>query len=206
MFRPVLAPALAVLSLYGCAETTAPVVRHARPFPQTAALLPFANDSNSVIGPVLIRKLLEDYLSGSSLDVQDTAETDSRLRTIGITDAGQFRATSNQKMGELLEVEVLFYGELIDFSYTNVGVLSKRSVKFRLAMVDAKTGEKLWESERASVNSKAGLSADSIKDNFASGLGTKLVEKAMGSPLRPESEDVVHELLRDLTRAKQGWH
>jgi len=196
--------AIALLSC-GCPDSTKPTARHAKPFPGSAALLPFNNHSNSLVGPVLIRKLLEDMLSGSSLELQDPAETDESLRALAITDGGQLGSVTPQKLGEKLGVEALFYGELVDFSYTNVGVLSKRSVKARLKLVDAKTGETLWAAEKERVNSKAGLSADAIKENFAMGLGTKFLEKAMNSPLKPETEDVAHDLLDDLVRAKQNW-
>jgi len=197
---------LPLLAIYmsGCpSEEVRP--RHTRPFPTTAALLPMDNNSNNLLGPVLLRKLLEDLMAGSSIDVQDTKETDRILRKAGITDGGQLRSITPEKLGKLLGVEGLIYGELLDFSYTNIGVMSKRSVKARLFIVEPDTGDKLWDSTKQEVSSKTAFNADAIKENLAVGLGTKLIETAMQSPLRPETETVARDLLGDLARTKRNW-
>ena len=197
---------LPVLALYlaGCPSPEVRV-RHAKPFPDTVALLPMDNHSNSLIGPVLLRKLIEDLMAGSSVDVQDTKETDAILRKAGITEGGQLRSIPPEQLGKLLGVEGLIYGELLDFNYTNIGVISKRSVKARLFIIDPATGEKLWDATKQEANSRTAFSADGMKENLAVGLGTKLVETAMQSPLRPETETVARELLGDLRRAKKSW-
>jgi len=179
--------------------------RHTKPFPQTVALLPMDNHSNSLLGPVLLRKLLEDILSGSSIDVQDTKDTDAILKKAGITDGGQLGSMTPEKLGKLLGVDGLLYGELLDFNYTNIGIISKRSVKARLYLVDPATGDTTWDATKQEVNSKTAFTADAMKENFALGLGTKLLETAMQSPLRPETETVARDLLGDLGRAKRSW-
>lgn len=194
---------LVTIFLGGCAEQRQ-AARPARPFPEKVALLPVSNYSNSMVGPVLLRKIIEEYLLASTMEVQETGDTDEALKTIGISQGGQLNSSTPQKLGELLEVDGLLYCELLDFSYTNIGVMSKRSVKARLLLVETATGARLWETEKESVGSRAALSADAIKENFARGMGEKLLETAMRSPLRPETEDVAHALLKDLARARKG--
>lgn len=196
--------ALTAMLMSACA-TNQPRVRHAKPFPESVALLPMDNHSNSLIGPVLLRTLLEDLMAGSSFDVQDTKQTDATLQKEGITDGGQLRSMTPEKLGKLLGVDGLIYGELLDFNYTNIGVMSKRAVKARLYIVDPATGETLWDATKVEANSKMAFTADAMKENLAVGLGTKLIETALKSPLRPETEVVARELLGDLGRTKRNW-
>ncbi len=193
---------LLVGAIAGCAAKGP--VKPKPPLPRVIALLPMANHSNSMLGPVLARNLLETRLIGSGYDITDPAKTDAGLKTIGITDGGQLRSATPQKLGQVLNVDGLLYGELLEFKYTNIGVFSKRSVEIKLTLVDAKTGEKLWEASKRESSSKTGFSKDAIKENLARGLGTQLLETALKSPLRPETETVTQSLVKALNKERKS--
>ena len=130
---------------------------------------------------------------------------DRRLDGIGITDGGQLGAVQPQKLGEVLGVQALLYGELLQFGYTNLGVFNKRVVEVHLVLVEAATGRKLWEGTKKETTSKVGLNADAIKENLVTGLVEKYAETLLRNPLRPEAETVVQSLMRSLNQTKRNW-
>jgi len=200
--------ALSVLLVLAAGAGCAPGVRkprHLTPFPAQLALLPLDNHAVSLAAPVLIRRLLEMYLVGGQYHPAPAAEVDEKLRAIGITDGGQVRSVTPAKLGETLGADALLMGEVLTFKYTNIGIYSKREVEVHLKLVLAATGEVLWEDTRKEANSKAGFTADAIKENLVGGLSTELVEKAMKDPLRPESETVFNALMRGLNRTRRDW-
>ncbi|HAH31060.1 MAG TPA: hypothetical protein DCL44_01965 [Elusimicrobia bacterium] len=193
---------LAVLT--GCAET-APTVRHTSPFPSTIALLPLSNQSLNLRAPELLRELLDTYLSAANFNLMDVKEADEKLHGIGITEGGQLQSAAPRKLADLLEADALLYGDIETFNNANIGVYAGRTVKVRMWLVDAKTGATLWESEKSKANSQLGLSKAVVKDILVKGYADKAVENMMDSPLRPESEEVVRLLVRDLGKARRAW-
>lgn len=194
---------LAVFS--GCATTSVPSVRHASPFPSIIALLPFENQSLDLRAPEVFRELMDTYLSASGFNITDVKEAEEKLRGIGISEGGQLGAVTPQKLGELLEADALLYGDIETFNNANIGVYASRTVKVILRLVDAKTGEVLWETEKSKVNSKLGLSKEAAKDILVSGYANKVAENIMDNPLYPESSDVARLLVRELGKARKSW-
>lgn len=194
------------LLLAGCAApAAAPKASHASPFPEKIALLPLDNQSTDLRGPELVRELLKDSLDLANFDLADNAEVDEKLKSVGISEGGQLNAVTPQKLGELLGVDALVYGDLTEFKNANVGVYSNRTVEAELKLVDAKTGEKLWEATKRKANSKLGLSKDSALGNLKAGYAEKALESVMNNPLRPEAEEAVRLLVKDLVKARRNW-
>lgn len=197
---------LPFLLLAGCAApAAAPKARHAAPFPQRLALLPMDNQSTDLRGPDLVRELLKDSLDLANFELAENAEVDEKLKSIGISDGGQLNAVTPQRLGELLGADALVYGDLTEFSNANVGVYANRTVEVSLKLVDAKTGEKLWETSKRKANSKLGLSKDAALGNLKSGYAEKALEGIMNNPLRPEAEEAVRLLVKDLLKFRRSW-
>lgn len=197
---------LPALLLAGCAApAAAPKESHAAPFPSRLALLPMDNQSTDLRGPELVRELLKDSLDLANFDLAENAEVDVKLKGIGISDGGQLNAVTPQRLGELLEADALVYGDLTEFNNANVGVYANRTVEISLKLVDAKTGEKLWESTKRKANSKLGLSKDAAVGNLKAGYAEKALESVMNNPLRPEAEEAVRLLVKDLVKTRRNW-
>ncbi|MCX5785208.1 MAG: DUF799 family lipoprotein [Elusimicrobia bacterium] len=190
--------------LAGCAET-APIVRHATPFPSTIALLPLSNQSLDLRAPELLRELLDTYLSAANFNLTDIKEADEKLQGIGISEGGQLDSAAPRKLAELLGADALLYGDIETFNNANIGVYAGRTVKVRLWLVDPKTRTTLWETEKSKANSQIGLSKGAAEEILAKGYANKAVENIMDNPLRPESEDVVRLLVRELGKARRDW-
>ena len=110
------------------------------------AVLPMKNDTADVDGPDVVRKKMIEALENKSYIIQDVKESDQTLRDrMGINLGGQLEMTTPQKLGETLGVEGVLYGTLIDFDETTTGVLNVRKVRAKFKLVNAMTGQVLWE-------------------------------------------------------------
>lgn len=190
--------------LGGCAPA-APSVRHTTGFPAGFALLPLSSEALDLRAPELLRSLFDTYFSAANFNLADIQETDEKLKTLGVSEGGQLNAYTPKKLAQVLGADALLYGDIEEFNNANIGVYAKRIVKVRLWLVDGKTGETIWESERSNGNAQLGLSKAAAKDILISGYAEKAAENIMNNPLRPEAEEVVRLLVRDLGKARRDW-
>ena len=135
------------LLLSGCAGPEAYLVSPAlQAVPDgRIALLPFENYSNDVSAPGLLREEVAKRFALRGYAPLGTAETDGKLWTMGITDGGQLPALKPADIGKALGVDLLCYGSLEDFTFQNLGFVIRKSVRIRLKIVSAGTGETLFE-------------------------------------------------------------
>jgi len=183
--------------LFGCAATKVYVAGDYA-FTGKVAVLPIANESNDLDGPIFVRTLIYNALAERGFQVLPLAAIDAQLKTQGFTDGGQLGATTPQKIGAWTGADTLFYTTLENFDYINVGVYAQRRVKILSKLVDAKTGERLWESEREGSTRVFAVNKKDAETLFAAQLAIKAIEKAAHRPLQPESQTAVGLLIRDL--------
>lgn len=195
--RPIRAIPLLLCLAAGCAG---PKVFIAKSFvrPNRVAVLPMANDTNDLDGPILVREMIFQQLARRGYQLVPLAETDQILKTQGFTDGGQLGATTPQKIGEWLGTDGLFYSTLEDFNYINVGFYTQRLVKVSGRLVNAPTGERLWETERSASTRNIATNKKDAERLAATQLAIKAIEKAAHRPLQPESRMMVDNLLSTL--------
>ena len=112
---------------------------------RNVALLPMKNDTTDVEGPNVLRKKMAAMLEERAYLVKDTKETDQLLRDrMGINLGGQLDMTTAQKIGEVLGVEGVLYGTLMDFDETTTGVYNVRKVRATFKLVNTMTGQTVW--------------------------------------------------------------
>ncbi len=162
------------------------------------AVLPMGNESNDLDGPLFVRKLMQDGLAARGFQVLPLSQIDEQLKTQGFTDGGQLRATTPQKIGEWTGADTLLYSTLENFDYINVGFYAQRRVKIIAKLVDAKTGTKLWETEREGTTRVVVADKKQAEQQFAVQLAAKAVEKMTHLPLQFESRMAVERLLNTL--------
>jgi hypothetical protein len=104
------------------------------------------NDTADVDGPDVVRKKMIGALEDKSYTVKDVKESDQILRDqMGVNLGGQLDMTTPQKLGEVLGVDGVLYGTLMDFDETNTGVLEVRKVRATFKLVNTMTGQVFWE-------------------------------------------------------------
>jgi hypothetical protein len=164
------------------------------------AVMLVTNESNDLDGPPFIRKLFMDGLMARGFIVMPVGPIDEQLKAQGFTDGGQLGATTPQKIGEWTGADSLFYTTIEDFDYINVGFYTQRSVKIKAKLVDARTGERLWEADREGSTRAVATNKKQAESLFAVQMAVKAAEKMAHTPLQPESRSVVLQLLNTLPR------
>jgi hypothetical protein len=164
------------------------------------AVLPISNESNDLDGPPFIRKLLQEGLMARGFAVMPLGPIDEQLKAQGFTDGGQLHAATPQKIGEWIGADSLFYSTIENFDYINVGFYTQRRVKIKARLVDAKTGERLWETEREGSTRAVATNRKQAEQLFAAQMAIKAVEKMAHAPLQAESRITVYQLLDTLPR------
>lgn len=158
------------------------------PLVETIAILPFDSESNNIDAPDLMQRYVFLAMVGSAYQVRPIKETNEFLKEKGIQEGGQLRALDPVKLGKDLGVHALLFGNVESFGYTNIGVYVSRKVVLELKLVDATTGETLWENVGKMINRKIALDEENIKKNFAKGLADQLTDKLFDNPLEEESK------------------
>ena len=109
------------------------------------AVLPLYNVTNDIDGPEMVRELFSARLKRWHYSSLSLEEIDIRLsQGLGITLGSQLEYTTTGELGELLEVDGLFYGYLLDFNQITTGVFNEKKVRAGFKFVDVKTGTVLW--------------------------------------------------------------
>jgi hypothetical protein len=112
---------------------------------KTIAVLPMVNNSIDVDAPAKVRQLFYNKIQAYRYQVKPLTETDDILNLqMGITLGKQLAYTTPQKLGEMLNVEGVFYGFLLDYDETVSGVYNVHKVRMGWKLVSTKTGEVLW--------------------------------------------------------------
>lgn len=168
--------------------------------PQKIAVLPMANETTDLDGPPFVRQLLFNNIAGRGYVLVPMAEIDEKLMAQGFTDGGQLGAATPQKVGEWVGADGLFYGTLVSFSYINLGYYWQRKVTIFGRLVNAQTGEKIWEAERTWMTLNVVTKADQAQKQFLGQLGTQAIEKTLHVPLQAESRIAVQRLIDTIPR------
>jgi hypothetical protein len=193
------------------------------------ALLPMKNETADVDGPNVVRSKMEAVFKDRGYNVKPVKETDQILRDqMGINLGGQLDLTTPQKLGEVLGVEGVVYGTLMDFDDITTGAYNVKKVRGKFRLVNTMTGEVFWEkglgvkSEmwmEGTPGAAAAIAANirdakekevpwvtleriptqrSFGETMAIGLGTKLLTKAIGIHLDRESTELARRVTVDL--------
>ncbi|MEE9542234.1 MAG: GNA1162 family protein [Thermodesulfobacteriota bacterium] len=108
-------------------------------------MLPMYNVTTSIDGAEFVRKKFTEELGRRHYTVMDTAEVNSILQEqTGISLGSQLEMITPEVLGEILGVDALVYGYLLDFNDITLGIYNARVVRAGFKMVDTSTGKVLW--------------------------------------------------------------
>jgi hypothetical protein len=189
--------AVGFLWLSACAPSSVYVSNTLGNLHKVAVLL-VSNDTNDLDGPGLVRGILFRKLSERGYDLVPLNDIDAKLKEQGFTDGGQLRAATPQQLGQWIGADTLFYITLEEFNYINVGFYWQRKVKIAGKLVEAKTGERLWEAERNWSTQAVVTNKEQAERQFAFQLAAKAFEKMTHLPLQAESQMAAERLLSTL--------
>jgi hypothetical protein len=153
--------ALAVFWLGGCASRMEDdfVQSHNPEFdqlrPTTVAVLPFTNMTTSMDATPLIRPVVAERVRYKGYQVKNLEKVDEILHEEGVQIAHDVYAFTPQEFGEMLEVDAVMFGTVVDFTTKYAGVYASVAVQIKLELVDCETGEILWQNEQRAAENTA---------------------------------------------------
>jgi hypothetical protein len=199
--------ALFLLSvLAGCGPTHPLYLKKGASVPLRIAVLPVDNMTTDLDGPPAVRALTQKLVGLCGFGAPSQEEVDGTLKDqFGITDGGQLPSVSAQKLGEGLKVDGLLYGNLEEFSYINIGFFQKRTVQARFWLVDAATGEKVWEDEQKVSDSLIVTDLKDAEKALAVGLGVEWAEKMLKITLLPETTLMLNRVFETFPKRANGY-
>jgi len=168
------------------------------PLVETVAILMFDSESTDVDAPEIMQRLVFLALKPSPYRVIELEETNNILIKAGIKEGGQLPVIDPVRLGKDLGVQALMYGNVESFGYLNVGFYVSRKVTLELKLVDASTGETIWENDGTGATRKIAIDKDEIKRNFTKGLADQMVDKLFKTPLEAEAKMAARKALRSL--------
>src|SRR3989338_6764509 len=158
---------VAVISLSACAMGPLRKADPNNPI-KTVAVLPMVNQTNDVEAPQYVRAEFDKRIPNYFYSNKPMKDTDQLLKDqMGVTLWAQLDMTTPQKLGELLGVDGVIYGTLMNFDTQITGFLNVKKVRAKFKLVNTKTGETVWQN---------GIGIKS--ETKAGGIGSALSEVA----------------------------
>ncbi len=135
--------------------------------PRSIAVLPVLNETVNLKAPEVLRPVIFKRLSQKGYEVPAAETIDQKLLEKEIREAGQINSVTPQELGKILGADALLYSTVTECSTTYLVVYASMTVGARFWLVDAKTGDKIWESDHEVKEKKLGLDSRSIQDTIS---------------------------------------
>lgn len=212
------------ISLNACAMMPVKQANPNNPI-RTVAVLPMVNQTNDVEAPQYVRTEFDKKMPENFYANKPIKDIDQLLRDqMGITLGAQLDMTTPQKLGELLGVDGVIYGTLMNFDTQTTGVYNVRRVRAKFKLVNTRTGETVWqngigiksETTAGGIGSALSLasgikeavqkeeipwvtieseSKEGIGEAFIGALAQKAMEKAFKTPLARETQEMINRVI-----------
>ncbi|OGP17393.1 MAG: hypothetical protein A2V21_302220 [Deltaproteobacteria bacterium GWC2_55_46] len=141
----------------------------------TVAVLPFYNATNDVGGPKEIREQFQKRIEHRHYRVMPLKEVDELLlNQMGITLGSQLEMTNPAQLGEVLGVDGVIYGYVLNFDDITTGFYNVKKVRAGFKLVDTRTGAVIWS---------RGLGVKSVIAGTKAGVGVTVLKEAMDDGL-----------------------
>jgi hypothetical protein len=227
--RPILllVSLIIVISLNACAVMPARQANPNNPI-RTVAVLPMINQTNDVEAPAYVRTEFDKRITVNFYSNKPLKDVDQLLKDqMGVTLGSQLDMTTPQKLGELLGVDAVVYGTLMNFDSQITGFYNVKRVRAKFIMVNTRTGETVWqngigiksETKAGSIGGVLSM-AGSLKEatqkeeipwvtieseskgSFGEALGgaliDKVVSKAFKAQLTRETQEMINRVITTL--------
>lgn len=200
-FRLVL-PAACLAAACACAgKAVYTVSPNLRGLPEArVAVLPFDNQSTDVSASDIMRKLAAENLGKRGYLTLPVEEVDGKLSGLGVSEGGQLPGVKPADIAKALGADLLFYGDVEDFTFQNLGFVIRKAVKLRVRLVSAASGETLYEGTGSGKDVKVFMNGDEAKAAFVEQMAVKLVQNILKTPLKKEAEAAAWKALDGLPR------
>ncbi|MBI3621747.1 MAG: DUF799 family lipoprotein, partial [Nitrospirae bacterium] len=176
-------------------------IQPAVPPARLTAVLPFANETNTVDAPEILRTFMAEELVRHGFTLQPLNETGMRLwDRLQISDGGQLPAADPKQIGDALEAGALFYGDILEWKKVTTGIYNVVSIKAHFKLVDAASGAVRWElthEVRKRINMNTG-------NNIVADILAGAIVNLFLNPMTPYAHQLAREVGRQLPGAPGG--
>ena len=138
--------------------------------PLSIAVLPVQNETVDLDAPKAFRPKILNAIQNKGYLSPPTTGIDHTLAQKDIKEAGQLGALTPQEIGTCLNVDALLYSTVTTWNTKYLVVYSSINVGARFQLIDAKTGQQLWESKREVSEKRFGADEEQMKGNLAFAL------------------------------------
>lgn len=175
--------------------------------PRLVAVLPFVNQTGNTAeeeekgAEYVVRTAFVNHFTTRRYETQRTIVTDRLLQEKGFVKPEEIAKLAPAKVAEITKADAVIYGDITHFSKYYAGLYAQIAVGAHLRMVDAKSGEVLWEASDVSRAHSGGFATDP--------LGLVIVLASNAYALRHievvrSSEELFRDLVETLPRASLG--
>lgn len=133
-----------------------------RHVPQSVAVLPFIDVSQSQEGTQAVRRGFYNHFSSLPFKDMELYRVDNALARADLTDPIAIHQKPAQELGKILGVDAVVYGEISNFDKMFAVMYSQVAVGAKVRMVDTKSGEILWTGEHVARIHEGGVSLNPI--------------------------------------------
>ena len=123
---------------------------------------PSSDRSKSKKGFETVRRGFYNHFSSLPFKDMEITKIDDLLKKADLTDPEQIKKTSPQKLGEILGVDAVIYGEISNFDKLFAVIYSQVSVGAEVKMYETKTGQFLWSGQHVVRIHEGGFSTTPI--------------------------------------------
>ena len=178
---------ISACSITGISKPPAPDVLEEGVLPHKVAILPFANRTTNPEAGIVLRKMFYNFISSLNYHDQEPYWVDEKLKQTKIYQkivAGEY--VSPQKIGQLLGVDAVVYGEVLSLGKIYALVYSENYAGLRARMVHSDTGQTIWELEH-SIHLRSGDMPLSLP-NLATALFKTAINHEQATHMQAASE------------------
>lgn len=189
--------ALLAIAVAGCATGQTPSTATVAPgdLPRTLAVLPFVPVAGKEEQSSLVTRMVYGSLSATTYDVLKLQVVEERLARAGLGDPRVAAATPPAELAKLLNVDGIVYGEVTHWDRVFLAVYAQVAAGAQIKMVDARSGQTLFERKEVSRSHQGGLPTDAVSaaiQVIQSSLKLREIEIVRAS------DDLVRDLLKGL--------
>jgi hypothetical protein len=125
-----------------------PTILQKEQLPSRVAILPFVNNTSTPEAGVLVRRMFYNFFSSLNYRDLEPFVIDDNLRLNDLySEVVAGKTVSPQKLGHLLGVDAVIYGEVVSLGKIYALVYSDNQAGLNARMVSCDTGKTIWELE-----------------------------------------------------------
>ncbi len=174
------------------------------PLPHFVAVLPADNESTDLAAVDTTRRVASEMLLGLGMVPVTTAGDDEILKKLGITDGGQLRSITPQKLAKALGVDGLLYTTIKTYSDINIVVYFQRIVAAEMKLLD-KDGNKIWEIFGKGYNRQVNYSPGQWAQEAGKIAITKVITTQLEKMLKIHLLQEAQQMTAGMTKQLPQW-